>query len=92
MSDFVRGQPYFLVKFLDRDLTLPIVRTLLWVENVPDSSGKAMFVFEQLLDDGTSERLAFQESVARHLVVGSEELMVRLARCFAGTLTQKNDT
>jgi hypothetical protein len=91
MSDFVLGKPYFLIKFLDRDLTLPIVQTLLWVETVSNSSGDATILFDQLLDDGTSEKLALQEPVARHLVVDSEELLARLSRCFAGTLTDKID-
>ena len=88
MRTFIPGKLYFLIKFQDKDLTVPIVRTLKFVERKQQRKGDDLLVFDELVDDGDAEKLALRESDAEHLAVDSDELIRRLQRCFKGTLSK----
>ena len=88
MRTFTPGKLYFLIKFQDKELTVPVVRTLRFVERKNPHKGEDMLVFDELTDDGDAEKLALRESDADHLAIDSDELMRRLGRCFQGTLSK----
>jgi hypothetical protein len=51
-------------------------------------SGQQMLVFEQMNDDGGTEKIALREYDAAHIAIESEEPVVRLEKCFRGKLAR----
>jgi hypothetical protein len=90
MRAYVTSQPYFLVKFEDRDLKVPVIETLMFEKEAAAADGTPRLLFRSLSNpDDLKVALAADE--AEHLVSTASELLEKLAKSFAGTLPLVRD-
>lgn len=72
------GRVYFVLLYADRDLNVPIVQTLIYVEDRLDSSGSVRHLFNEASSDDNKLFSVTHEDVD-HLVIERAELIRRLS-------------
>jgi hypothetical protein len=90
MRAYIELQPYFLVKFEDRDLKIPIVETLMFERETTAADGSTRLMFRSL-SHPDEPKIALAPLEAEHLISTTSELLEKLARSFAGTLALVGD-
>jgi hypothetical protein len=85
MRAYVQSEPYFLVKFEDQDLKLPVIETLMFEKETIAADGIPRLMFRSL-SNPEDLKIALAADDAEHLVSTSSELLEKLAKSFAGTL------
>jgi hypothetical protein len=85
MRVYVKSQPYFLVKFEDRDLKVPLIETLVFEKEAAAADGSPRLLFRSLSNQD-EPKIALLPEHAEHLVSTPSELLEKLAKSFAGTL------
>lgn len=90
MRAYVTSEPYFLVKFEDRDLKVPVIETLMFEKEAAAADGTPRLLFRSL-SNPEDLKVALAADEAEHLVSTSSELLEKLAKSFAGTLSLVRD-
>lgn len=85
MRAYVKSEPYFLVKFEDRDLTVPVIETLMFEEESNAADGSSRLLFRSL-SNPDDLRISLAPTDAEHLISTAPELLEKLTSAFRGTL------
>ena len=85
-KSYVQNHIYFFVLFADRDLRVPLIRTVRFIGSARRSDGTEALMFQDADPDGGREDIVFDPKEAPDVVLDGDQLLARLARCFAGTL------
>ena len=86
MERLVPGQVYFIVVFNDEDLKVPLVQTLIFVKDGQRNDGTECHLFRQLSAQDDESDFFVDKKDARDLLLDHDALLVKLRRCFEGTL------
>lgn len=82
----ITGNLYFVVSFHDRDLTIPIIRTLVY-ESCVDRQGRTkVFLFRDIQRGGETETFGVDADNLEDLLVDELGLLETLKQCFDRTL------
>ena len=80
---FAPNATYFVVMFEDEELTVPIVQTLLYLEQGKLDNGTECYFFQDL---GRNEKCFVRREDADHLVLDGAGLIQKLKDAFDGKL------
>jgi hypothetical protein len=86
LERFVPGQVYFTVMFHDEDLQVPVVQTLIFVEERQRDDGSAFLLFRQIPPQGEESKFIVDRKDERKLLLDRSELIDKLKDCFDGKL------
>jgi hypothetical protein len=86
MEKLVPGHTYFVVMFNDEDLMVPVVQTLVFVEDGRRADGSEFFLFRELSAHGKESKFLVDKKDAKHLVLDQTGLLKKLKGCFDGKL------
>jgi len=75
---FVPGNVYFIVLYMDEALSVPVIQTLIFMEQHKRHDGRAEYRFEEIKPHDESTHFAVQEEDVDQLVVDRFGLMKRL--------------
>jgi len=90
MRAYAKSEPYFLVKFEDRDLKVPVIETLTFEKEASAADGTPRLLFRSL-SKPEGPKVALAPGEAEHLLSTATELLEKLAKSFAGTLPLVRD-
>lgn len=80
------GGTYFVVTFFDSDLSVPLIRTLIFRRKVSTDSGSTKYLFDQLSDGSDSVGFSIDSEYLDELLVDRDGLISTLSKGFDGTL------
>lgn len=86
MEKLTPGQMYFIVMFEDEDLKVPLVQTLIFVENRRRDDGSEFFLFRDLSARGEESKFMVDKKDAERLLLDQDGLLTKLKKCFDGTI------
>jgi hypothetical protein len=79
-----KGEIYFIVMFSDGNLSIPVVQTLEFIETRVRSDGCRYALFRQYNSVEKESLFSVDSDKVDTLVLDKDQLMLVLARCFAG--------
>lgn len=82
------GGIYFVVSFKDEALTLPLIRTLIFRQEVFRENGSKGYIFDQL-SEGDTEVFYVDKGHVEELIVDRQGLLRMLEQAFRGNLSTR---
>lgn len=92
MAPLVHGRAYFIVMFNDDDLRIPVVQTLIYMEESKRNDGTEIFLFRELRSDGTEPKFFVNTQDVDQLLLDEAGLIEKLRKCFEGKLSEPPET
>jgi len=86
MEKLVAGQTYFIVVFNDEDLKVPVVQTLVYVEDGRRGDGSEFHLFRELSAQGKESKYVVDKKDAKRMLLDQKGLLAKLKSCFDGKL------